>query len=96
MMAPAETFQDLVVWQKAHQFVLATYDLTGKFPKSETYGLVSQMRRAGVSIAANIAEGFKNRAMRISSGFLILRKVPRRNRDIILFWQKILNTGMSD
>jgi len=59
MMAPAETFQDLVVWQKAHQFVLAVYNLSGKFPKSETYGLVSQMRRAGVSIAANIAEGFK-------------------------------------
>jgi four helix bundle protein len=52
-------FEDLVVWQKAHQFVLATYRLSRTFPRSETYGLSSQFRRAAVSIAANIAEGFK-------------------------------------
>src|SRR5882762_5758686 len=55
--APARTFQELVVWQKAHQFVLAVYGYSSGFPKSETYGLVSQLRRAAVSIAANIAEG---------------------------------------
>jgi four helix bundle protein len=49
------------VWQKAHQFVLAAYRLSGTFPRSETYGLSSQLRRAAVSIAANIAEGFKKR-----------------------------------
>ena len=58
MKAPATRFEDLVVWQKAHQFVLATYRLTRTFPKSETYGLSSQWRRAAVSIAANIAEGY--------------------------------------
>ena len=58
---PARTFQDLVVWQKAHGFVLSTYRLTACFPKQEIYGLSSQMRRAAVSIAANIAEGFKKR-----------------------------------
>jgi four helix bundle protein len=56
-LPPARTFQDLVVWRKAHQFVLAVYKLTAVFPKSETYGLCSQMRRAAVSIPANIAEG---------------------------------------
>ena len=61
MKAPATRFEDLVVWQKAHQFVLATYRLTRTFPRSETYGLSSQSRRAAVSIAANIAEGFKKR-----------------------------------
>lgn len=61
MRAPAKTFEDLVVWQKAHQFVLAAYSLTRTFPKSETYGLTSQFRRAAVSIAANIAEGFRKR-----------------------------------
>ena len=55
----AKTFQDLVVWQKAHPFVLAVYRLSQTFPRSETYGLTSQFRRAAVSIAANIAEGFK-------------------------------------
>ena len=57
----AKTFEDLVVWQKAHQFVLSVYRLTSFFPKEEMYGLSSQFRRAAVSIAANIAEGFRKR-----------------------------------
>lgn len=52
-------FQDLVVWQKAHQFVLDVYAYTKLFPKDEMFGLTSQFRRAAVSIAANIAEGYK-------------------------------------
>jgi four helix bundle protein len=56
---PARTFQDLIVWQKAHQFALDVYRYSEGFPKSELYGLSSQLRRAAVSIAANIAEGFK-------------------------------------
>ena len=59
MRNPAKTFEDLMVWQKAHQFVLAVYRLSRTFPRSETYGLASQFRRAAVSIAANIAEGFR-------------------------------------
>jgi four helix bundle protein len=61
MRTPATSFEDLVVWQKAHEFVLATYRLTRTFPRSEIYGLSSQWRRAAISIAANIAEGFKKR-----------------------------------
>ena len=57
----AKVFTDLIVWQKAHAFVLTVYRLTDGFPKSEVYGLSSQFRRAAVSIAANIAEGFKKR-----------------------------------
>ena len=57
----AKTFQELVVWRKAHEFVLAVYKFTQGFPKEETYGLRLQMRRAAVSIAANIAEGFRKR-----------------------------------
>ena len=56
---PARNFQDLVVWQKAHQFVLGVYRLSKAFPREEIYGLTSQFRRAAISIAANIAEGFK-------------------------------------
>jgi four helix bundle protein len=55
----AKSFQDLLVWQKAHQFVLAAYRFSSDFPKTETYGLTSQFRRAAVSVAANIAEGFR-------------------------------------
>lgn len=58
---PARSFIDLIVWQKAHSLVLQIYRCTSQFPKSETYGLVSQMRRAAVSVPANIAEGFKKR-----------------------------------
>ncbi len=61
MRPAARTFKDLIVWQKSHQFVLAVYRLSRSFPKSETYGLTSQFRRAAVSIAANIAEGFRKR-----------------------------------
>ena len=55
----SKTFEDLIVWQKAHAWVLKVYQLTARFPKEELFGLTSQLRRAGVSIAANIAEGFK-------------------------------------
>ncbi|HAA15832.1 MAG TPA: four helix bundle protein [Cytophagales bacterium] len=74
---PAGSFQDLKVWQKAHQLVLAVYRLSKNFPKDEMYGLTSQLRRATVSIVANIAEGFKKygkadkvRFMNISQGSL--------------------------
>jgi four helix bundle protein len=62
MREPAKTFEDLMVWQKAHSFVLVVYRLTGVFPRHEIYGLSSQFRRAAVSVAANIAEGFRKRS----------------------------------
>jgi four helix bundle protein len=49
--------QDLMVWQRAMDLTVCVYRLTRRFPKEETYGLVSQLRRASVSIASNIAEG---------------------------------------
>ena len=58
---PARSFEDLVVWQKAHAFVLNVYKITRQFPREETYGLTAQLRRAAVSVPANIAEGFKRR-----------------------------------
>jgi four helix bundle protein len=67
---PARTFQDLLVWQKAHQFVLGVYALTTAFPKQETYGLSLQMRRASVSIPANIAEGFRRRGKAEKARFM--------------------------
>jgi four helix bundle protein len=57
----ARTFRDLMVWRKAREFVLAMHRSTSAFPKSEIYGLAQQMRRAAVSIPANIAEGFTRR-----------------------------------
>jgi len=57
----AKRFTNLIVWQKAHQFVLGVYQLSSEFPKTEIYGLTSQIRRAAVSVPANIAEGFRKR-----------------------------------
>lgn len=54
----AKSFEDLLVWQKAHRYVLCIYHITKKYPKEEMFGLVNQMRRAAASITANIAEGF--------------------------------------
>lgn len=54
----ATSFENVEVWRKAHQFVLEVYKMTESFPKYETYGLTSQLRRAAVSIPANLAEGF--------------------------------------
>jgi len=57
MKNPARSFKDLIVWQKAHQFVLEIYRFTKDFPADERFGLTSQIRRAAVSVPANIAEG---------------------------------------
>jgi four helix bundle protein len=54
---PMQDFRTLVVWQKAHHLTLELYRLTSSFPRSELFGLVSQIRRSGSSIGANIAEG---------------------------------------
>jgi four helix bundle protein len=56
-------FTNLLVWQKAHALVLHIYAHTSGFPKEEVYGLTSQFRRAAVSTAANIAEGYKKRGV---------------------------------
>jgi four helix bundle protein len=61
-MGPAKSFRDLLVWQKSHVLALEVYKTTARFPRSEMFGLVSQMRQAAVSVPANIAEAFK-RAM---------------------------------
>jgi four helix bundle protein len=69
-MEKARKFEDLIVWQKAHALVLGLYRETSVFPKSEVYGLTSQMRRAAVSVPANIAEGFKKRGRSDKARFL--------------------------
>jgi len=53
-----ESFKDLVVWKRAVELSLAIYQLTSKFPPSEQFGLTNQLRRAAVSVASNIAEGY--------------------------------------
>ncbi len=60
----SKVFKDLIVWQHAHEFVLWVYKASKLFPDDEKYGLTSQFRRAAVSIAANIAEGYKKKGVK--------------------------------
>ena len=73
----AFSFKNIIAWQKAYEFVLLTYKATKKFPDFERFGLSSQFQRAAVSIAANIAEGYKKlskadklRRMNVAQGSL--------------------------
>ena len=59
MAGKIRTYRDLDIWNAGIELVKDTYKLTEKFPKQETYGLVSQMRRSAISIPSNIAEGFR-------------------------------------
>ena len=52
-----QRYADLKVWQRAHQLVLRLYELSAGFPTDERFGLISQIRRASFSVAANVAEG---------------------------------------
>ncbi|MBI1347197.1 four helix bundle protein [bacterium] len=65
-----KNFRDLQIWDRSHQLTLAIYRLTQEFPKTETYGLVSQMRRSASSIPTNIAEGCGRNTERDFARFL--------------------------
>ena len=56
-MHPVQSYRDLIVWQKSMDLVVEIYCSTQNFPRTETYGLIAQLRRAAVSIPSNIAEG---------------------------------------
>jgi len=92
----ARKFTDLIVWQKAHQFVLAAYKLSSKFPKTETYGLVSQLRRAAVSVPANIAEGFKKTSKAEKAHFLNIAQSSLEECHYYLILAKDLSYGHNE
>ena len=64
-----QRFEDLEVWRKAHQLVLAIYKVTNGFPVEERFGLISRMRRTAVSTPANISEGYKKRSLKDKANF---------------------------
>ena len=65
-----QNFTEVIAWQKAHAFVLATYKACATFPDYERFGLCSQFQRAAVSIAANIAEGYRRTGLQEKLRFL--------------------------
>src|SRR3989338_3625782 len=66
-----KSYKDLIVWQKSKYLAVAVYNLTDQFPKSEIYGLTSQMRRAAVSLPSNIAEGSRRSSRKDFRNFLL-------------------------
>jgi four helix bundle protein len=65
-----KNFTELKVWQKAHELVLSVYKITKSFPDDERFGLISQIRRSSVSVAANIVEGHKRKSDKDFAHFL--------------------------
>jgi four helix bundle protein len=94
--SPAQSFRDLLVWQKAHRLVLAIYQFTGNLPRQETYGLSLQMRRAAVSIAANIAEGFRKRSKPDKARFMNIAEGSVEESRYYLILAQDLGYGQTD
>jgi len=89
-MAKIQSFEDLNVWQKSHTLALEIYKITKHFPPEEKFGLVSQMRRASVSVAANIAEGFKRRGKKDKINFYNISQGSLTELDYYLILAKDL------
>lgn len=73
-MAEASSHRRLIVWQKSMELVERVYHISASFPKTEQYGLTSQIRRAAVSVPANIAEGSARGSAKDYSNFLAIAK----------------------
>ncbi|WP_221394409.1 four helix bundle protein [Dyadobacter sp. NIV53] len=86
-----QNYQDLKVWQKSHQLVLEIYQLTNNFPKNEMFGLTSQMRRATVSISANLAEGCGKKGVLDIANFFQISLGSLHETEYYLLLSKDLN-----
>lgn len=93
-MGKAIHFQQLEVWQEAHRLVLMVYRVTKEYPGEERFGLVSQMRRAAVSIPANIAEGFKQRGLAEKIRFYNIAEGSLEELKYFLSCPEIWNTSI--
>ncbi len=87
------SYKDLIVWQKSVDLVVAIYELTNSFPKTELYGLVSQMRRSAVSIPSNIAEGRRRGSKKEFRRFLLVAFGSGAELETQIVISKKLNYG---
>jgi four helix bundle protein len=87
------SFRDLIVWQRAIQASVAIYRLTSNFPAQEMYGLTSQLRRAAVSVASNIAEGYGRGSPGEYKHFLGVARGSNSEVETQLFLAKELGLG---
>lgn len=90
------SYKDLIVWKKAVELVVEIYKLTDRFPKNETYGLVSQMRRSAVSIPSNIAEGRRRGTRKDYRNFLTVAYGSGAELETQIIISKKLFSGIID
>jgi len=86
-----KTFKELIMWQKAHIFVLDVYKNTEHFPKHELFGLTSQFRRAAISIPANEAEGYKRKGKQEKLRFFNIAQASLEEARYYILLSKDLN-----
>jgi four helix bundle protein len=86
-----QDFRDIKVWHKAHALILAIYQSTRAFPPDEKFGIISQLRRASVSIAANIVEGCKRRTNAEYARFLNISEGSASEVEYLILLAKDLN-----
>ena len=84
-------YRKLSVWNKAYNHTLKIYNVTKYYPKSETYGIISQMRRASSSVIANIAEGYAKRSLSEYSHFITIAISSLNELEVFLLLSKDLN-----
>jgi four helix bundle protein len=88
-----KSYRDLLVWQKAMELTVETYRFSSSFPRSETYGLTSQLRRAGVSVPSNIAEGYGRRSRKEYVQFLCISQGSLKELETQVILAQRLNYG---
>src|SRR6266404_1530372 len=88
-----KSYRDLVVWQKAMDVTVETYRFSNDFPKSELYGLTSQLRRAGVSVPSNVAEGYGRGSRKEYVQFLCISQGSLKELETQVIIAQRLNYG---
>jgi len=90
-MSTIQKHEDLIVWQKAHKFVIEVYSLTKIFPNAEKFALANQLNRAAVSVASNIVEGFYRVSVNERKRFYIIARASLEEAKYQLLIAKDLN-----
>jgi four helix bundle protein len=88
-----KSYRDLLVWQKAMELTIEIYRFSNDFPKSEVYGLTSQLRRAGVSVPSNIAEGYGRGSRKEYVQFLCISQGSLKELETQVILAQRLNYG---
>lgn len=89
-------YKNLIVWQKAHELAIKIYKLTDEFPKQETFGITSQIRRASLSVPTNIVEGYGRRTKNELSRFIDIARGSLAETEYLLEFSKELNYVKKD